>query len=523
LPAADLATHGRRRALVALALAAALAAVLAGALGCGSGGGPATTATAKPIPVDQSLAKRTKGGPNFLVVLMDDQAENSFKARYMPQTFRWIVGPGTLFRNGLAAPPLCCPDRAGFLTGGYPHNSGVFSNHPGYSTLKGKGNTLPVWLTRAGYRTALIGKYLNHYYGQEGLTPAPGWGQWFAQTNREQYYDYPVSDNGAVRHYGSSLADYSSNVFSHQAADFVKGQAGAGHPFFLWLTYNAPHGVKDPGPACGNHNPEPPKPSDARRLKGTPLPRPPSFNERDVSDKPTAIAKLPRLGRHDVSRIQRGWRCTLATMSAADNGVGRVMRALKRSGQLHNTIVFYMSDNGFYFGEHRIFSGKQYPYEPGLRVPYAVRVPARYRSRQQSPTSTQVVSEQDATATILDYAGVPSCAAAGKCRRVDGRTMTPLLGSRGAWPAGRGVLAEIKADQGQYSAIRTQRWIYIRYDDGESELYDLRSDPYQLRNLAGRRASAPVERRLAARLDRLRRCSGARGVVKPAPGKPLCE
>jgi arylsulfatase A-like enzyme len=134
-----------------------------------------------------------------------------------------------------------------------------------------------------------------------------------------------------------------------------------------------------------------------------------------------------------------------------------------------------------------------------------------------------VVSEQDATATILDYAGVPSCAAAGRCRRVDGRSMTPLLGERGSWPSGRGVLAEIKADQGQYSAIRTRRWVYIRYDDGESELYDLRSDPYQLRNLAGRPASAPVERRLSPRLARLRRCSGARGVVKPASGRPLCE
>jgi len=199
------------------------------------------------------------------------------------------------------------------------------------------------------------------------------------------------------------------------------------------------------------------------------------------------------------------------------------MRALERSGQLGNTIVFFMSDNGFYFGEHRIISGKQYPYEPGLRVPYAVRVPARLRPFRERATSRQVVSEQDATATILDYAGVPSCASQGRCRRVDGRSLMPLLGGTGDYPSGRGVLAEIKADQGQYSAIRTRNWVFVRYDDGESELYDLMSDPYQLRNVAGRAASAPVERRLAARLDRLRRCSGARGVVKPAQGKPLCE
>jgi N-acetylglucosamine-6-sulfatase len=254
------------------------------------------------------------------------------------------------------------------------------------------------------------------------------------------------------------------------------------------------------------------------------VPKPPSFNERDVSDKPLAISKLPPVSPRDVRHLDRRWRCTLATMSAADQGVGRVMRALKRSGQLDNTIVFYMSDNGFYFGEHRILSGKQYPYEPGLRVPYAVRVPARYRERPQPAVSTEVVSNEDATPTILDYAGgLPSCRSAKHCRRIDGRPLQPLLGDRGPWPADRGVLAEIAADQGAYSAVRTERWIYVRYDDAQSELYDLRRDPAELLNLAGKPAYAQVEAELGARLNRLRRCSGARGVVAPVHGKPLCE
>src|SRR5919201_4335834 len=252
---ADPAKHGGRRALI---LAASLAAACAVGLGCGSGAGPESTAKAKPIPVDPRLAQRTAGGPNFLVILMDDQATNSFKPRYMPQTFHWIVDPGTDLLDGVAAPPLCCPDRAGFLTGDYPHNSDVFSNHPGYSTLRGKVDTLPVWLARAGYRTALIGKYLNHYFRQEGLAPAPGWDTWFAQTNREQYYDYAISDNGVERHYGSARRDYSTDVFTRQAIDFIRAAAGGRRPFFLWLPYNAPHGVKDPGPGCGHHNPAPP-------------------------------------------------------------------------------------------------------------------------------------------------------------------------------------------------------------------------------------------------------------------------
>jgi N-acetylglucosamine-6-sulfatase len=520
---ADVPTSRRGGAPVALALAP-LVATCALAAGCGSGAGTTQAATTKPVHVDRNLARRTAGGPNFLVILADDQAQNSFKARYMPQTFSSVVRPGTNFIHGLAAPPLCCPDRAGFLTGDYPHSSGVFSNHPGYPTLRGKGNTLPVWLARAGYRTAMVGKYLNHYYGHEGLAPAPGWQTWFAQTNREQYYDYAMSEDGAERHFGSARRDYSTDVFTRRAIRFIRsGSGGGSRPFFLWLTYNAPHGVRDPGAGCGNHNPAPPSRAALRRFDHTPLPRPPSFDEANVSDKPRAIRRLPRISHHDLRHIQLGWRCTLATMRAADRDIGRVMGALRRSGELGRTIVFYLSDNGFYFGEHRIFSGKQYPYEPGLRVPYAVRVPARYRTGPQAGVSRQVVSNEDATATILHYANVPPCAGPGRCRRIDGRPLQPLLGGSGEWPAGRGVLAEIKADQGQYAAIRTRRWVYVRYDDGERELYDLRADPQELRNLAGRPSARAAERRLAARLQRLRRCSGARGIVKPVHGRPLCE
>jgi N-acetylglucosamine-6-sulfatase len=519
---ADYPTLGGGRTLAGLALAVPLVATCAIA-GCGSSSPRTQAATAKRVPVDKTLARRAAGGPNFIVILTDDQAQNSFKARYMPQTYRWIVDPGTNFVDGLAAPPLCCPDRAGFLTGEYPHSSGVFSNHPGYPTLRAKANTLPAWLARAGYRTAMIGKYLNHYYGAEGATPAPGWRTWFAQTKPESYYRYGVSDNGVLRHFGAAKRDYSTGVFTRGAVKFIRSSGGGPHPFFLWLPYNAPHGTRRPGPDCGNHNPEPKDAAAFDRFRRARLPRPVSFNEANVSDKPRAIRKLPRIDHHDLERIRLGWRCTLATMSSVDRGVGRVMRTLKRTGQLGRTIVFYLSDNGFYFGEHRIFSGKQYPYEPGLRVPYAVRIPARYRDASQPAVSRQVVSNEDVTATIMRYAHLRPCAGPGRCRRIDGRPLQPLLGGPGRWPAGRGVLAEIKADQGQYAAIRTRSWIYVRYDDGERELYDLRTDPQELRNLAGTRGARGLESRLAARLVRLRRCSGASGIARPINGRPLCE
>ena len=118
--------------------------------------------------------------PNFLIVLSDDQAQNSFKRAYMPHTFADVVDKGTRFRDGVAAPPLCCPDRAGILTGQYPHNHGVFSNDPGYPTLRDKEDTLPVWLSQAGYRTGFVGKFLNGYRPRRKAPPAPGFDRWFS-------------------------------------------------------------------------------------------------------------------------------------------------------------------------------------------------------------------------------------------------------------------------------------------------------------------------------------------------------
>ena len=118
--------------------------------------------------------------PNFLLILVDDQARNTFKPRFMPRTFHEFVDHGTRFTNAIAAPPLCCPDRAGIMSGQYPHNHGVFSNRPGYADLRDPQNTLPVWLQNSGYRTGLFGKFMNHYSDGAGALPAPGFDRWFA-------------------------------------------------------------------------------------------------------------------------------------------------------------------------------------------------------------------------------------------------------------------------------------------------------------------------------------------------------
>ncbi len=466
--------------------------------------------------------------PNFLVVLVDDQAQNSFKRRYMPRTFDDIVDRGTRFRDGLAAPPLCCPDRAGILTGQYPHNHGVFSNDPGYPMLRDPGDTLPVWLRQAGYRTGFVGKFLNGYGRSTGSPPAPGFANWFAFTGFPAYNDYNVSDNGRTRHFGSRRSDYSTDVFTRHAKSFLAESAQSSTPFFLWLAYEAPHGWRSPISPCTNGaSPGPPTKSAYRAFKNVPLPKPPSFNERNVSDKPAAIRHLPRLNAKAINHIAIDWRCTLAAVRELDRGVGRVMNKLVANGQAHNTIVFYVSDNGNFFGEHRRPDGKSDVYEPSLNVPYAVKMPRIYRSGPRVDHSAAVVSNQDVAATIVDYANryarpVETCAAPGDCRRLDGRTLAPLVASGGVWPVRRGVLDEINSGGHDYNAVRTPRYTYSELATGERELYDLKKDPHELHNHAGERAYKGAQARLAERLALLRRCSGVQGRDTPT-ARPFCE
>jgi N-acetylglucosamine-6-sulfatase len=449
--------------------------------------------------------------PNFLLILVDDQAMNTFRPQIMPDTYRWIVRPGTKFVDGLAAPPLCCPDRAGILTGQYPHNNGVFSNDPGYPSLRNKQDTLPRWLDRAGYRTGFVGKWLNEIGSFQGAKPAPGFRYWSGFMDAVGYYRYFLSENGRRQWYGSSRADYSTDVLTRHAKQFV-ASTKAKRPWFLWLAYNAPHDTQPALGSCGHTSAMPPTQGAFLRHGQLPLPLDPSFNERDVSDKPSFVSGLPPIGRTVRGHIQNRFDCTAATMWEVDRQIGRLMRFLRARGELNDTIVLYMSDNGFYFGEHRITRGKSQPYEPALQVPYAIKVPEAYWGSSRPPaTSPDVVTNEDVAPTILDYAGdVPSCAGPNVCRTLDGRSLRPVLGGPGSFPADRAALAEIDAAGagGQYAAVRTAHYVYVQYDDGEEELYNLKRDPFERTNVASVPSYAGVKAGLAQKLTRLRRCAG---------------
>jgi N-acetylglucosamine-6-sulfatase len=468
-----------------------------------------------------SSAKR----PNFVVITTDDQDAASLRRAVMPHVLREIGARGTVFESGLASPPLCCPSRAGFLTGQYPHNHGVFRNNPGYPTLRRKVETLPKWLKASGYRTGFAGKFLNGYARSslKGVKSAPGFDRWYAVHERRLYYHHEMTINGRVRRFGGGKRDYLTKVITRYSKRFVKRGSRRGKPFFLWTSYWAPHysqreRVKGP---CDNL--VTPGPGDERAFRGARLPRPPSFNERDIGDKPPFLRDLRLLTKSRKHRLARSYRCRLASLLAVDRGVNSIVKALKRSGELNDTVLVFTSDNGFYHGEHRITHGKSKPYEPAIRVPLAIRVPAAHLGGPRTTLASEPASNVDLTPTILELAGAKPCRK-GKCRTLDGRSLVPLLTQGDAgWPQDRGVLLEAKKGRrGCYAAIRTERFFYAEHGrrsprctrTRQRELYDLQADPHELTNLLSPRSGASpasIQVELERRLDALRKCAGVAG------------
>jgi len=437
------------------------------------------------------------------VIETDDQTAESM--RVMENVNSMIADHGATFSESFVNYSLCCPSRATFLTGQYAHNHRILSNappeggFPAFERAHGT-NNLAVWLKRAGYHTGLVGKYLNSYGGgaHPELVP-PGWSEWYATTGGTAglVYGYELNENGTVVPYGTDPADYKQDVFTEKAVDFVDRRAQAAKPFFLWLTYTAPHFA---GP---NPNPNPPTDCDGTAAKPAPrhahsfdtepLPEPPSFNEADVSDKPAFIRAKPLLDAAAIDEVTRRYRCELEELLSVDDGAAKKHDALRQQGALRDTYVVYTSDNGYFHGEHRIPREKLHTYEESIRVPLLIRGP----SVPHGVSVRDLAVNADLAPTIVSLAGA-------RPRLVmDGRSLLPLA-RHPTVERGR----ELPIETRTYKAIRTRRYIYVRYRSGERELYDLRKDPYELESLHADPAHAAVRRALAKRLRRLKRCEG---------------
>jgi len=446
--------------------------------------------------------------PNVVLIMADDLDARLDTLDYTPNIRELLEQGGMTFENALVPVSLCCPSRVSLLRGQYVHNHQVLSNGPpdgGFqkaTALNLEQTSIATVLQDSGYRTALMGKYLNGYPFTDALTYIPpGWNEFYSPSSDAAYFgfNYTLNANGTLVPYGSAPEDYMTDVLSRTAVNFITRTAGAGAPLFLYINPYAPHG------------PATPAPRHSGLFTDVIAPRTPSFNEADISDKPPLISTLPLLTATQIAELDVKYRLRLRSMQAIDEMVAGVVAALASTGILSNTYIIFTSDNGYHMGQHRFPAGKYTNYEEDLRVPLIVRGPGV----PVSQTSSALVSTIDLLPTFAEIGQttVPTFA--------DGRSLLPLLtGATPPWrqvffleqypfssqfddPTLRGGLLEPdepdqtwkameKPDSAClatttpkpiYTGLRGVRYKYVEHHACDLEIYDLQTDPYELNNL----------------------------------------
>jgi N-acetylglucosamine-6-sulfatase len=442
--------------------------------------------------------------PNILLILADDMKASDLD--HMPNTQRLLVNQGVKFTKPWVTRSLCCPSRATILLGQYTHNHKVWVNvepSGGFWNFLDQGqenSTIATWLNAAGYETILIGKYLNRYGLDRNGNRAPsthlppGWDRWYAWQGIYGGTDtsYKINENGQIVTYQRSEI-HDTDLHARTAENLIRNTAG-NRPFFMYLAPNAPH---DPAYFAPRH---------ANLFTTTPLPKPQSFNEADVSDKPEWVQNKPRLSSTQISNLTQFYRKRLRALQSLDEMVERLVNALRAAGELSNTYIVLTSDNGIYLGEHRL-QAKGAAYNASPRVPLVIRGPEVPRG----VTRSQMALNNDLAPTFAFWAGVRPPGF------VEGRSLAPLLTSSPPATWRTAFLIEHRRTPEEfayvraipnYFAVRTARYNYVEYGTGEKELYDLNADPTELTNIYN---SAPQTLRseLKARLEALKICARA--------------
>jgi N-acetylglucosamine-6-sulfatase len=476
--------------------------------------------------------------PNVVLIVTDDLASgdlNPDTLERMPN-LRALMEEGTTFDNSFVTNSLCCPSRATILRGQYAHNHRILHNQPPLGGAErfrfsgADGSTMATWVEERGYGTAFFGKYMNDY---AGTYVPPGWDEWRAVSGN--FLSDHLTENGRIVSYDADRY-HLDDVISEKASAYARRADRPEPPFFtenrpflMWIGTKAPHQPATPAPRHEGAYPD------------LPMPEPPDFDEKDVSDKPDWIKDNPPLSPEQKGYMEELHGDRLRSMLAVDDMIGELVRSLRDSGELSNTYVFFTSDNGFHLGEHRLGAGKWTAYEEDIRVPLIVRGPGVPEGR----TLHHMVLNNDLAPTFADLAGVETPPF------VDGRSLAPLLeddpppredwrqrfliegvAERGAiprppfvdesevtplltgdplpnnWRRTSVAMARSSEEWGRpwMKALRTEDYLYVEYKAGERELYDLEKDPHQLRNLYAA-AKSDLKQRLERQLDALRQCS----------------
>ncbi|HUI87161.1 MAG TPA: sulfatase-like hydrolase/transferase [Anaerolineales bacterium] len=385
--------------------------------------------------------------PNFIIIISDDQRIGSMQ--FMPQTQALIFDQGVAFAQGFDTTPLCCPSRASIFTGMYAHNDGVKTNE---DKLNDKYQTVIMALHKDGYYTGLVGKYLNTWLGE----PRPEFDSWVSWPGSVASYQDPnINVNGTW----SVHPGYITDLENEYVLQFLDQAARQNKPFLLIYAARAPH-----APAV-------PAPEDNSLLQDLPPYRPPSFNEADVSNKPSSISGIHLLSPQQIAGNDDFRRRQILTLLSLDNNVANMVAKLQQMGQLDNTAIFYISDNGMQWGEHRLSADKAAEYEESVRVPFALRYPPLI---PKPYVEDHLVGNIDIAPTIYDLAGLPIP------NNVDGMSFVKLVNDK---PWRDNILIESWPERGYWAGVRTDHFVYVETQDDLSELYDLQTDPFELNNL----------------------------------------
>ena len=393
--------------------------------------------------------------PNILIILTDDQRYDTMHA--MPITQARIFDEGVTFTSAYISTPTCCPSRAALMTGQYARHNCVLRN-----THVLDEPTLVTDLHNAGYYTGVIGKYLNSYPVRLTDPPVEAFDFWVvSQATKHTQYINPhfMVGEAPIQHEG-----YTTEVTRDYALQFFDEAADTNQPFFMLYAPIAPH------------NPAIPAEEDADLFTDGEPHRPPAFNEEDISDKPAEMRELAPLSDEEIAQIDEFRLDQLQALPALDRAIESMLDHLEASGQLDNTLIIYLSDNGMFWGEHRLWIGrpggaKDKFYEESTHVPFAIRYPSLIDTPREED---RLVANIDIAPTLYEIVGLPVPDA------IDGRSLLPLLNDTAdTWRDF--ILLESWARM-PYAAVHTGRYVYAETDSGERQFYDLQTDPYQQDN-----------------------------------------
>jgi N-acetylglucosamine-6-sulfatase len=450
-------------------------------------------------------AQQTKR-PNIIFILTDDYATNLVD--FMPN-LKAMQREGVTFNNYFVSNSLCCPSRATIFTGMLPHNTGVETNSPpngGYEAYRDHNNaekSFSVALQNAGYKTAMMGKFLNGYLPVKHA-PLPGWTDWFVAGGGYRNYDYDMNVNGRIVHYGRTEKDYLTDVVSARTDSLIR--AWKNQPFFIEIATFTPHAPFTPAPRHKN------------LFNDVKTPRTPAFNKKADSTSPNWLRQLEQLNEKQIDRLDNIFRDRVRCVMSIDDMLGNIRKVLQETGESDNTYIFFSSDNGYHLGDYSLFQGKQTPFDIDIRVPLIAYGPNVAKGSLQQ----RIVSNIDLAPTFTALAGaelkgdpdgrdIQQLLRQNQTEKIDWRNFAIIEHRRGSDRNDPDRQEKKDGKLPSYTALRFHNLLYVEYETGEIACYDSQKDPYQLKNIAANGLSSALKKKLHEILLAAKKCGGKNG------------